>query len=333
MSLSALAISTGVSKAVSDAEWESRKQEALRRNRKRSAGSVILGSSLAGGMGAAINTGTRNRVVGGLGSAGVTGVAGGIAAVNRQRKLRRRIRDNDAALRASFERAKEQGLIKSDSGKKDKTKEATFGVANNVLSAAMGTYGAKAVYNQARDKQAAEGKMSPRKVKKPKTPKEPGRLMRVVRRAGSKVPAPVKRYAPHAAVAGAVGSQLFNVAGDVQAASYFARDLAANKKGKKVKDEHRADVGKAYRNFDSEDRRKHRLGLYQGVGLTAGGAATAAGVKRLKDTSNLSADRLRSIMARHKQTGALLATGAALTGAGAAAGRKAKKERDRSPWT
>lgn len=325
-----------------------------RRHNRKTAETAATGGVAGGALGAALNAGKSRRALvratvgSALGSAGLSGGLHASAASADRRRLRNILSSPNsryAAERnvvhrmaertgAKVNEAKWGPASKSDEalvGKpKDKTKEATFGVANNVASALMGSYGAKAVYNQARQKQAEAGRMKPRKTKPAKAPKEPGRIARGAAAMGRKVPAPVKRYAPHAAVAGAVGSQLFNVAGDVQAASYFARDLAANKRGRRIDEKQ---VAKAYRNYDPEASRRHRLGVYEGAGVTAGAGLMGAGALRARRRSDLSLQRLRAIAGKHKSTGALLASGMALTGGGIAAGRQSRKERNESPWT
>lgn len=328
-----------VAKSVSDAEWSQRKDTARRAHRNTLVTGVTTSSLAAGGVGAAINSGRRNRIIGGLGSAGLTAAMGGTVAANRQRKLRRTLRDNDAVLRARYTRAKEAGLAKSDDAQRKanaKRKEATFGVVNNVASAGMGMYGARAVYNQARAKQEAAGAIKPRKVKPPKPPKPPGKVRTKVRATAARLPAPVKarvkRVAPYAAIGGAVGSQLFNVGGDVQAASYFARDLAANKRGTRIPDEKKP-VAKAMRDYDPEQVRRHRLGVFEGAGLAGGGVTAALGAQKLRASGKFTRKRLLAAGKRHKVPLALLAAGGTAMAGGGAAGRQARKERNESPWT
>jgi len=223
-------------------------------------------------------------------------------------------------------------------------KEQQFGLANNAFGAAAGAIGTKAVYNQAKEKYYPEKVKAKRLKSQTKVADRAAARYRkgkhpftVVQRTGQRIKGVTdkvpKKYVAPAAIAGGVGMQLVNAGADAQSAGYFARELSRKDPVKKSRDHvgRRVEVSKAVRTFDADSDRRHRLGVYEGLGSTGalvGAGGAVYGLKRQGVTAKKVGRKLR----KHKVP--LAALGAATaSGTGAVAARRAYNKDRNQPWT
>ena len=264
-----------------------------------------------------------------------------------------------ASPKAAQLRAEGRTIRKADAD--TRRKEQQFGLANNAFGAAAGVAGTKAVYNQAKEKYYPEkvaaqrikrqAKVADRAAARYRAGKKPFTIAQRVKGRVADFGTKHRKVLAPAAIAGGVGMQLVNAGADAQSAAYFSRELATGHRKKKVaKDAGESmivaksvrprtdghgrritEVSKRVRRFDSESDRKHRLGVYEGLGLTGAAAMGAAGTAGLRTKGLKRAAVVRRL--KHYKTPLALIGGAGLSGTTAVAARRAyTRDRDQ-PWT
>lgn len=357
------------SKGVMDnASYDASVRTALRRKRQQhhSEAAIVGGASAAAGAAFPHGGGGWKRrlgtaaVEGAIGAGAVEGVRGVTRGISSRKMgspetrttVERRVVNNMARKTGATVNQAKWGTTSKAASPEKKRKEQQFGLANNAFGAAAGALGTKAVYQQAKAKQTPEAKAAAAAASEAKQAKrvEQGKhAFTPLQRAGQKVakpfaklPAPVKRLAAPAALAGAVGSQVVNAGADAQSALYFGNELREGRQksksvaksfsdnarvGRRISDS--VEVSK--RRFDSEADRQHRLGIYEGLGATgviAGGAGGVYGLKR----QGVKLGNVGRKLAKHKLPLAAVGAGT-LSGGGAVAARRAYTRDRNEAWT
>jgi hypothetical protein len=239
-----------------------------------------------------------------------------------------------------------------------KRKEQQFGLANNAFGATAGALATRSVYREKRalhlhDREkryqakvvGRQQKASDKAAARFRAGKPIYGPIKTAREAiSARTPKAVKRYAAPAAVAGAVGMQLVNAGADAQSAQYFARELATGPKksrsasgGQQGKVGKSLEVSKKFRSYDPESDRRHRLGIYEGLGAVgaAGGAGYAGKdvYERVKAVpKGTRKAKVSAIWARNRKV-AGGAGAAVLAGTGAVAARRSYLRDRNQPWT